>query len=80
MSRRFEIARAIGSGSAGLFDPEDAGAATTGGFPLLTTPVYYGVARAVAVRPTRNALQRARSQQEWNLYLLASPEFNYSLT
>ncbi|MGC1457115.1 MAG: DUF1800 domain-containing protein [Steroidobacteraceae bacterium] len=77
MSRRFEIARAIGSGSAGLFDPEDAGARNAGGFPLLTTPVYYGVVAPLLSAPTRNALETARSQQEWNLYLLASPDFNY---
>jgi uncharacterized protein (DUF1800 family) len=77
MSRRFEIARAIGSGSAGLFDPEDAGAKTVGGFPLLTTPVYYSVVAPSLSAPTRNALEAARSQQEWNLYLLASPDFNY---
>jgi uncharacterized protein (DUF1800 family) len=77
MSRRFEIARAIGSGSAGLFDPEDAGPKTVGGFPLLTTPVYYSVVAPALSAPTRNALRAARSQQEWNLYLLASPDFNY---
>jgi uncharacterized protein (DUF1800 family) len=77
MSRRFEIARAIGSGSAGLFDPEDAGTRTLGGFPLLTTPVYYSVVAPLLSAPTRNALETARSQQEWNLYLLASPDFNY---
>jgi uncharacterized protein (DUF1800 family) len=77
MSRRFEIARAIGSGSAGLFDPEDAGTKTAGGFPLLTTPVYYSVVAPSLSTQTRNALEAARSQQEWNLYLLASPDFNY---
>jgi uncharacterized protein (DUF1800 family) len=77
MSRRFEIARTIGSGSAGLFDPENGGPATMVGFPLLTTPVYYGVLEPSLSAPTRNALQRARSQQEWNLYLLASPDFNF---
>jgi uncharacterized protein (DUF1800 family) len=76
MSRRFEIARTIGSGSAGLFDPENGGPATVVGFPLLTTPVYYNVVEPSLSAQTRAALQRARSQQEWNLYLLASPEFN----
>ena len=76
MSRRFEIARTIGSGSAGLFDPENGGPATVVGFPLLTTPVYYSVVEPSLTAQTRAALQRARSQQEWNLYLLASPEFN----
>jgi uncharacterized protein (DUF1800 family) len=77
MSRRFEIARAIGAGSAGLFDPEDGGPATRVGFPLLTTPVYYSVLQTQLSTQTRAALQRARSPQEWNLYLLASPEFNF---
>ena len=76
MSRRFEIARTIGYGSAGLFDPENGSPATAVGFPLLTTPVYYGVLEPSLSAQTRNALERARSQQEWNLYLLASPEFN----
>jgi hypothetical protein len=76
MSRRFEIARTIGSGSAGLFDPENGGPATVVGFPLLTTPVYYSVVEPSLSAQTRAALQQARSQQEWNLYLLASPEFN----
>jgi len=76
MSRRFEIARTIGFGSAGLFDPENGGPATAVGFPMLTTPVYYTVLEPSLSAQTRNALQRARSQQEWNLYLLASPEFN----
>src|SRR5208282_3222676 len=34
MSRRFEIARQISSGNAGLFDTED-GSASSGGFPQL---------------------------------------------
>ncbi|HTV79873.1 MAG TPA: DUF1800 domain-containing protein [Steroidobacteraceae bacterium] len=76
MSRRFEIARTIGAGSAGLFDPENGGPATVVGFPLLTTPVYYSVVQPSLSAQTRSALQRARSPQEWNLYLLASPEFN----
>ncbi|HTC45131.1 MAG TPA: DUF1800 domain-containing protein [Steroidobacteraceae bacterium] len=78
MSRRFEIARAIGSGSAGLFDPDDGSKAPpAGGFPLLTTPVYYGIVEPTLSMRTHDALQSARSQQEWNLYLLASPDFNY---
>ncbi|HEY6454879.1 MAG TPA: DUF1800 domain-containing protein, partial [Steroidobacteraceae bacterium] len=76
MSRRFEIARTIGYGSAGLFDPENGGPATLVGFPLLTNPVYYAVLEPSLSAQTRNALRRARSQQEWNLYLLASPDFN----
>jgi uncharacterized protein (DUF1800 family) len=76
MSRRFEIARALGNGSAGLFDAED-GSASKAAFPLLTTPAFYAAVQPLLSAQTRAALARARSQQEWNLYLLASPEFNY---
>lgn len=74
MTTRFEIARAIGSGSAGLFkadgDPKDRPA-----FPQLATPLYYdGIAPRLAPA-TRQALGQATSPQEWNTYLLASPDF-----
>jgi uncharacterized protein (DUF1800 family) len=77
ISRRFEIARAIGSGNSGLFEPEDGGPAGTTGFPQLATRLYY-----VAVEPflsvnARGALDKAGSQLEWNTFLLASPDFNY---
>jgi hypothetical protein len=77
MSRRFEIARLIGSGNAGLFDPEDGGAAAASGFPQLSNRLYFeGVEPFLAAR-TRNALDRANSQQEWNTFLLSSPDFSY---
>ena len=41
MSRRFEIARAIGTGNAGLFDPEDGSPAAAGGFPQLSNRLYF---------------------------------------
>ena len=41
MSRRFEIARAIGTGNAGLFEPEDGTAAAPGGFPQLSNRLYF---------------------------------------
>ncbi|HEV6968232.1 DUF1800 domain-containing protein [Roseateles sp.] len=74
MTTRFEIARAIGSGSAGLFkvegEPKDRPA-----FPQLANPLYYeGMAPRLA-EATRQALAQAASPQEWNTYLLASPEF-----
>jgi uncharacterized protein (DUF1800 family) len=78
MVRRFEIARAIGSGSAGLF--QSAGAAPgaqPGGFPQLATRLYYEVVEPRLGPNTRAALDRAPSQAEWNTYLLASPELNY---
>jgi uncharacterized protein (DUF1800 family) len=79
MSRRFEIARTIGNGNAGLFDPEDAGALSlpSGGFPQLSSRLYFDAFEPFLSVTTRTALGRATSQQEWNTFLLASPEFNY---
>ena len=77
MVRRFEIARAIGAGNAGLFEPEDGSSATSSGFPRLSTPLYFEAVEPRLSPRTRAALERASSQQEWNTFLLASPEFNY---
>ncbi len=86
MSRRFEIARAIGSGNAGLFDSEDAPSVpgtTTGravppsGFPQLSNRLYFEAVEPFLLPKTREALNRANSQQEWNTFLLSSPDFSY---
>jgi uncharacterized protein (DUF1800 family) len=77
MSRRFEIARAIGSGNAGVFDPEDGGAAGASGFAQLSSRLYFSTMEPLLSAQTRSVLSQANSQQEWNLLLLASPEFNY---
>lgn len=74
MTTRFEIARAIGSGSAGLFkldgEKQDRPA-----FPQLANPLYYeGIAPRLAAA-TQQALGQATSPQEWNTFLLASPDF-----
>jgi uncharacterized protein (DUF1800 family) len=78
MSRRFEIARAIGSGSTALFDSEEgAPAAAAPGFPQLSNRLYFEAVEPFLTARTREALGRANSQQEWNTFLLASPDFNY---
>jgi uncharacterized protein (DUF1800 family) len=77
ISRRFEIAKAIANGSAGLFEPEDGSGGASGGFPQLASRVYYDAFEPRLSAPTRQALERAASQVEWNTFLLASPEFNY---
>lgn len=77
MSRRFEIARAIGAGSGGLFEPEDGSAATSAGFPQLATRLYFSAIEPFLSANARTALDRASSQLEWNTFLLASPDFNY---
>ena len=77
MSRRFEIARAIGTGNVHLFDPEDGGPATTTGFPQLSNRLYFEAIEPFLSAHTRTALNQANSPQEWNTFLLASPEMNY---
>jgi uncharacterized protein (DUF1800 family) len=77
ISRRFEIARAIGSGNGGLFEPEDGSPAATTGFPQLSTRLYYVAVEPFLSSNVRTALDHAGSQLEWNTYLLASPDFNY---
>ena len=75
MVRRFEIARAIGSGSAGLFNGEDNKPGPAVGFPMLTTRLFYDAIEPTIGAKTRDALSRTTSQQEWNTVLLASPEW-----
>jgi hypothetical protein len=77
ISRRFEIARAIGSGNGGLFEPEDGSPASTTGFPQLSTRLYYAAVEPFLSANARTALDHAGSQLEWNTFLLASPDFNY---
>ena len=74
MATRFEIARAIGTGSAGLFRAEGASVdAPT--FPRLASAFYFQSIEPTLSASTRAALDRATSAQEWNVFLLSSPEF-----
>jgi uncharacterized protein (DUF1800 family) len=77
ISRRFEIARAIGAGNAGLFDAEEGAAASAAGFPQLSNRLYFEAVEPFLAARTKDALNRANSQQEWNTFLLSSPEFSY---
>ena len=74
MATRFEIARAIGTGSAGLFRPEGA-SADAPAFPRLASAFFYESIEPTLGAATRAALERASSPQEWNVFLLSSPEF-----
>jgi uncharacterized protein (DUF1800 family) len=76
MTTRFEIARAIGSGSAGLFRVEGA-TSDQPAFPQLANPVYYEAMRKRLAPATTQALEQAATPQEWNGFLLSSPEFMY---
>jgi uncharacterized protein (DUF1800 family) len=75
MVKRFEIARAIGSGNAGLFDGDDGQPATATGFPRLASRLFYAAIEPALAPATRQGLDSAGSQQEWNTFLLASPDF-----
>lgn len=75
MSRRFEIARAIGAGNAGLFQSDQPG--VPGGFPQLASRFYFEALEPTLSAQTRAALGNAASQLEWNTLLLSSPELNY---
>ena len=74
MATRFEIARAIGTGSAGLFRPDGA-SADAPAFPRLASAFYFQSIEPTLSASTRAALDRATSAQEWNVFLLSSPEF-----
>jgi uncharacterized protein (DUF1800 family) len=75
MATRFEIARAIGSGSAGLFKPDGPGAVDHPAFPQPANALYFTSLQATLGPSTRAALDQAVSPQDWNTLFLASPEF-----
>jgi uncharacterized protein (DUF1800 family) len=72
---RFEIAKAIGFGSAGLFKTEGPIPAEQPAFPQLANAIYYESRQRSLAPGTRQVLEQAASPQEWNLLLLSSPEF-----
>ena len=75
MSKRFEIAKWIGSSNAGLFDPDDGTPAQVTGFPQLSNRLFFENIEPTLSLATRAALGKAAAQWEWNAYLLSSPEF-----
>lgn len=74
MRTRFEIAKAIGSGSAGLFKTDGPQPQERPAFPLLSNALYFQSIERTLAPATRLALEQAGSPQEWNTFLLASPE------
>jgi uncharacterized protein (DUF1800 family) len=75
MATRFEIARAIGSGSAGLFKPDVPQAVDQPAFPQPANALYFTSLRPLLNPTTRQALDQAISPRDWNTLFLASPEF-----
>ncbi|NGZ83917.1 DUF1800 domain-containing protein [Duganella aceris] len=74
MTTRFEIAKAIGTGSNGLFKAEGPQPQERPAFPQLANALYYQSLQKSLAAPTRQALEQAGSPQEWNTLLLSSPE------
>ena len=75
LATRFEIARQIGSGSAGLFKPTLPDQAEEPAFPVLANGLYFSTLSGTLSAATRAALAQAVSPQDWNTLYLASPEF-----
>jgi uncharacterized protein (DUF1800 family) len=75
MGARFEIARVIGSSSAGLFKTDGPTPGETPAFPQLSNALFHAALAGTLSPTTRAALDGAASPQEWNVLLLASPEF-----
>ena len=75
MTLRFEIARQIGSGSAGLFKPGVPNAVDQPAFPLIQNSLYFNGLRRTLGPATLAALDQAISPQDWNTLFLSSPEF-----
>ncbi|HEY4039104.1 MAG TPA: DUF1800 family protein, partial [Burkholderiaceae bacterium] len=75
LTTRFEIAKAIGSGAAGLFKTEGPTPSERPAFPQLSNALYFEAIQQKLAATTRQALDQAASPQEWNMLLLSAPEF-----
>ena len=76
MAKRFDVARAIGSGKNRLFSSTD-GQVTQTDPPMLNSKLFQETLDPTLSSSTRDALAKAASQVEWNTFLLSSPDFNY---
>jgi uncharacterized protein (DUF1800 family) len=74
MALRFDIAKAIGSGNAGLFKSEGPQPQERAAFPQLSNALYFQSISKTLSSGTRKALEQATSAPEWNIFLLSSPE------
>jgi uncharacterized protein (DUF1800 family) len=75
MTVRFEIARQIGGGSAGLFKPPAPLGSEQPAFPQLQNALYFGSLADTLKPQTAASLAQATSPQEWNTLFLSSPDF-----
>ena len=75
MVTRFEVARAIGSNSAGLFKSIGPPVMEQPAFPQFANALYFSGIRQSLSPATQKALNQAATPQEWNILFLSSPEF-----
>ncbi len=75
MTTRFEIARALGANGAVLFRTDKDMPLERPAWPLLAYSQAVRAAMPAFSVDTRAALAQAMSPQDWNTFLLASPEF-----
>ncbi len=74
MTARFEIAKAIGKGNAGLFKIEGEQNVEKAAFPQLMNALYYEFLQKKLSASTLTILDQSTSPQEWNLLFLSAPE------
>jgi hypothetical protein len=75
MNARFEIARIIGSGHAGLFKPRDSNTAEPAIAAKIEASRYFQALRTTLSATTHSALTQAKSVPDFNMLFLSSPEF-----
>lgn len=75
LTTMFEVARQIGSNSAGLFKTSTPRAEDQPAFPQLQNALFYATLEKSLSLQTRSPLAQARSPAEWNTLFLSSPEF-----
>ena len=73
LTAMFEVARSVGSNSAGLFKPD--GGEDQPAFPQLQNALYWSETKDRLSAQTKAALAHAKSPAEWNTLFLSSPEF-----
>jgi uncharacterized protein (DUF1800 family) len=74
MATRFEIAKTIGAGNAGLFKSDGPQPKERAAFPQLANALFYQSISKTLSDGTKKALDQAASAPEWNSFLLSSPE------
>nr|MBF0682948.1 DUF1800 domain-containing protein [Pseudomonas sp.] len=74
---RFDVARTMAGTAPELFHPfHESGEPPKRAAPDFARPLYDGLLHNALAAATRKALERADSPHEWNMLLLASPDFN----